>query len=84
MCNPELGDSAAKDINFEVKPVEGESSPLVKGDADVTLPTPRLAPGGDCNFIDALSFDIDIGFDVSWAWFEEDGTQLEQSSRVSL
>lgn len=78
------GYSTAKDINLEVKPVDGRSSPLVKGDADVKLPIPRLAPGGDCSLIAALSFGTGVTFDVSWSWSEEDGTQHEQSSRVSL
>jgi hypothetical protein len=78
------GYAAAKDINFDVTPVEGRSSPLVNGDADVKLPIPRLAPGGDCSLIAALSFDTGVAFDVSWTWTEEDGSQRQQSSRVSL
>lgn len=78
------GYSAAQGINLEVKPVDGKSSPLVKSDADVKLPISRLAPGGDCSLIAALSFDTGVAFDVLWSWFEEDGTQREQSSRVSL
>lgn len=78
------GYSAAKDIDLEVTPLEGRSSPLVNGDADVKLPVPRLAPGSDCSLIAALSFDTGTAFDVSWAWTEEDGSKKQQSSRVSL
>lgn len=78
------GYSAAKNINLEVTPLEGRSSPLVHGDADEKLPVPRLAPGSDCSLIAALSFDTGTTFDVSWTWTEEDGSQKQQSSRVSL
>jgi len=78
------GYSAAKDIDLEVTSIEGKSSPLVTGDADVKLPIPRLAPGGDCSLIAALSFDTGVAFDVSWTWAEEDGSKRQQSSRISL
>lgn len=78
------GYGAAKNINLEVMPVGGGSSPLVNGDADVKLPIPRLAPGGDCSLIAAISFDTGVAFDVSWTWTDEDGSQRQQSSRVSL
>ena len=78
------GYGAATNVNVEVIPLKGNSSPLVKGDADEKLPIPRLAPGSDCSLIAALSFDTGVAFDVSWTWSDEDGTQRAQSSRVSL
>lgn len=78
------GYAAANDINLDVTPVEGNSSPLVNGDSEVKLPIPRLAPGGDCSLVAAISFDTGVAFDVSWTWTEEDGSQRQQSSRVSL
>lgn len=78
------GYSAARDVNLEVTPIKGRSSPLVNGDADEKLPIPRLAPGADCSLIAALTFDTGVTFDVSWTWIEEDGSQRQESSRVSL
>lgn len=78
------GYSAATNINLEVTPLEGRSSPLVYGDANEKLPIPRLAPGSDRRLIAALSFDTGTTFDLSWTWTQEDGTQEQQSSRVSL
>ena len=78
------GYSAASDVDLEVTPVQGHSSPLVNGDADVKLPIPRLTPGGHCSLIAALSFDTGVVFDLSWSWTEEDGSKRQESSRVSL
>lgn len=78
------GYSAASDVNLEVTSVQGHSSPLVNGDADVKLPIPRLAPGGHCSLIAALSFDTGAVFDLCWSWSEEDGSKRQESSRVSL
>lgn len=78
------GYGAAKDINLEVKPLRGNLSPLVKGDADEKLPIPQLAPGSDFSLLAALSFDTGSAFDVNWSWLDEDGTQRKESSRISL
>lgn len=78
------GYSAASDVNLEITPVQGHTSPLVNGDADVKLPIPRLTPGGYCSLLAALSFDTGVVFDVSWSWTEEDGSIRQESSRVSL
>ena len=78
------GYGAAKDVNLGVKPLKGNSSPLVKGDADEKLPIPRLAPGSDCSLIAALSNDTGSAFDINWSWLDEDGTSRKESSRISL
>lgn len=78
------GYGAANDVDLEVAPLKGNSSPLVQGDADKKLPIPRLAPGSDCSLIAALTFDTGVAFDVSWTWRDEDGTKRSESSRLSL
>lgn len=78
------GYGVANDVNLEVAPLRGNSSPLMQGDADEKLPIPRLAPGSDCSLIAALTFDTGVAFDVSWTWRDEDGTKHTESSRVSL
>ncbi len=78
------GYGSAKDIKLEVYPLKGNSSPLVRGDADEKLPIPRLSPGSDCSIIAALSFDTGSTFDVKWSWVDEDGSHRHESSRISL
>jgi hypothetical protein len=78
------GNAPAANVNLNVEPVDGRTSPLIEGDIESKLPIPRLAPGSDCALIAAISFDSGTTFDVSWSWREVDGTEKNESSRLSL
>lgn len=78
------GDSPAANVDLNVDPVDGHTSPLIEGDVKSKLPIPRLAPGSDCKLIAAISLDSGTTFDVSWSWKEVDGTEKKESSRLSL
>ncbi len=78
------GDAPAANVNLNVEPANGHTSPLIEGDVKSKLPIPRLAPGSDCALIAAISFDSGTTFDVSWSWREVDGTEKRESSRLSL
>ncbi len=78
------GDSPAVNVNLNVEPVDGHTSPLIEDDIKSKLPIPRLTPGSDCAFIAAISFESGTTFDVSWSWREVDGTEKKESSRLSL
>lgn len=78
------GFGAANNVDVRIDSLQGNESPLVRGDYDKKLPIPRLAPGGECSLIAALTFDTGVSFDVKWSWIDEDNTHHGESSRVSL
>ncbi len=78
------GFGSANNVEMSVRPISGNESPLVKGDFDKKLPIPRLAPGGECSLLAALTHGTGTSFDVTWPWQEEYGARHEESSRVSL
>jgi hypothetical protein len=78
------GLGAASNVEMEVKPISGNGSPIITSDYNEKFPIPRLAPGGECSVIAALSFDTGTNFDASWSWNDEDGKGRNESSRVSL
>lgn len=78
------GFGAASNVDLKVAPVQGEESPLIDDDYAEKFPIPRLAPGGECSLIAALTFETGATFDVEWSWENEDGTRSKEVSRVSL
>jgi hypothetical protein len=78
------GFGPAKNVELEVNPISGKRSPIIASDYNEKFPIPRLAPGGECSLIAALSFDTGTSFDVVWSWENEDGMTQKESSRVSL
>lgn len=78
------GYGAASTVDLKVTPVQGEESPLIESDYAEQFPIPRLAPGGECSLIAALTFETGATFDVQWSWENDDGTPGKEASRVSL
>ena len=79
-----VGQGESHDVDLEVTPVDGKSSPLVEGDYDVKLPIPHLLPGSRVELIAALHMGSGVVFDTKLQWQDEDGSQREREERVSL
>jgi hypothetical protein len=78
------GPVAAKDVQFELAPEAGRSSPLVKGDYDRKIPIPELSPGGRCPLHAAISFDTGITFNAKWSWRNPDGSEERRASLLAI
>jgi hypothetical protein len=78
------GRVAARNVAFDVRPKEGKSSPLVKGDYDEKLPIPELAPGGRCPLHAALTVGTGTVFDASWSWRNPDGSEDRRASLLAV
>jgi hypothetical protein len=73
----------ARDITFDLEPKGGRIIPLVKGDYDVKIPIPELAPGARCPLLAALSHDSGMAFQARWSWRNPDNTRDNRTSLLA-
>lgn len=78
------GYGPARNVNFQIRRREGRSSPLVSGDYDEKNPIPELLPGDRVTFIAALTFGSGTTFDALLTWQNEDGSEQQRETRVTL
>jgi hypothetical protein len=78
------GYGPARNVNFQIRRRDGKSSPLVRGDYDDKNPIPELLPGDRVTFMAALTFGSGTTFDALLTWNNEDGSEQERETRVTL
>jgi hypothetical protein len=78
------GYGPARNVNFQLRQREGRSSPLVRGDYDEKNPIPELLPGDRVTFMAALTFGSGTTFDALLTWLNEDGSEQQRETRVTL
>jgi len=77
------GQSTAYDVDLEVEPAEGGSSPLVNDFNDV-FPVRSLPSGQSVSVLAALTFDTGTSFTCTARWKNEDGTVGEKSGPLTV
>jgi hypothetical protein len=78
------GYGPARNVNFQLRQREGRSSPLVRGDYDEKNPITELQPGDRVTFMAALTFGSGTTFDALLTWQNEDGSEQQRETRVTL
>jgi hypothetical protein len=78
------GNVPARDVNFDLELDAGKTSPFIKGDYDVKIPIPELAPGSRVPIIAAINLSMDPAFTGNWSWKNPDGTIEYRKSMLAL
>jgi hypothetical protein len=78
------GEGTAHGVQFDIKPEDGQESPLVKGDYDQKLPIEILRPGDSVELLAGLTFGSGTVFGAKWRWRDEDGELRERTEKVAL
>ncbi|MCH7826889.1 MAG: hypothetical protein IIC75_02770 [Bacteroidetes bacterium] len=73
ICND--GSSTAHNINIEVIPEEGKTSPLILSDVESKLPLKRLDPGDSIKLYWSIDGSTGTEFNTICNWENEDGSK---------
>jgi len=78
------GHAPARDVTFDLDIEVGKRSPLVKGDYDVKVPIPELAPGNRVPLWAAITMGMGTTFPARWSWRNPDGSVETRKSLLAI
>lgn len=78
------GRVSARDVGFDLELQPGKPSPLVRGDYDLKIPIPELAPGSRVPLCAAITLGMAPTFPARWSWRNPDGSEETRKSLLAL